>query len=248
MTLRFPALLFFVFAILIPGCAQDGPPASTVANGPWPAREPTTEDGVMPALSPGDSWTTSSQGKGVRVTVHVAVERFEDHAGIPTYRTASESNTTVDNKAATANSTTWYRASDQANVEVRTTNRLTYQGRTYNATSTVVFDPPCPTFQWPLAIGSAWERTCTAIAQTSDGAPGMPITSHTSYLVEAFERVTVPAGTFDAFRIRIETDGSDSGFQWVSRGACGVVKAVAGGASNQLTSELQSFQCIAKSL
>jgi len=49
---------------------------------------------------------------------------------------------------------------------------------------------------WPLKIGNKITSTVTAI-----GRDGKSYTSTVTVVVAAYERVTVPAGTFDAFRV-----------------------------------------------
>ncbi|MFA5944356.1 MAG: hypothetical protein WC876_07825 [Candidatus Thermoplasmatota archaeon] len=245
MTFRFLSSSLLGLCLLIPGCLDDT--GGTDSAGPV-AREPTPADGQMPLLSVGDRWSTVSKGYDVVVNVTTTVAGFETHDGIASYRTEAQSRMTTDDRTVAGSSNTWFRTSDQANIEVQTTNHLEYKGHTYNGTSSVVFEPPCRSFRWPLTIGAHWEETCTAQATMADGSAGMPVASRTRYNVEAFEPVTVPAGTFDSYRIRIETDGSDSGYQWVSAQACGIVKAMAGDNHNQLSSELQSFHCAAKAI
>jgi len=52
-------------------------------------------------------------------------------------------------------------------------------------------------YQWPLEVGKKWTVT---FQFKMAGRKSFPVSKH--YEVEAFEKVTVPAGTFDAFRVR----------------------------------------------
>ncbi len=52
-------------------------------------------------------------------------------------------------------------------------------------------------FQWPLAQGATWKRSVTGPAP--DGHVG---TWEITSVPEAYESITVPAGTFEAFRIK----------------------------------------------
>jgi len=58
------------------------------------------------------------------------------------------------------------------------------------------YDPPI-TFEWPLKVGKAWTSKVALTWMTE--ANTMPLEVH--FRVEAFEEVTVAAGTFRAFRI-----------------------------------------------
>jgi hypothetical protein len=56
--------------------------------------------------------------------------------------------------------------------------------------------PPDEAYHWPLWVGKRW--TCHHLRK-APGRPPLPLL--VSYCVEAAERVTVPAGTFDTLRI-----------------------------------------------
>lgn len=79
---------------------------------------------------------------------------------------------------------------------------LEYQ--TPSATSTVTFErdlsqrgPKYLGFQWPLSQGSKWEQKVSGTV-----AGGAPSTWNITWSAETYESVTVPGGTFDAFRIK----------------------------------------------
>jgi len=57
---------------------------------------------------------------------------------------------------------------------------------------------------WPLKVGNKTEQTVTAI-----GHDGKSYTTKVTMTVAAYEKVTVPAGTFDAFRVE-ESKGAGS--------------------------------------
>jgi len=54
-------------------------------------------------------------------------------------------------------------------------------------------------FQWPLEVGKQYEATLHLNPRNNVGGVNE---YHQTWKVEAYEPVTVPAGTFDAFRIR----------------------------------------------
>ena len=70
-------------------------------------------------------------------------------------------------------------------------------------------------FHWPLWIGKSW--TCRYADRTADG-PSLPI--ETVYVVEDLDRVSTPAGVFDALRIVRRARRCDSD-QFVDR--CNVI-------------------------
>lgn len=75
----------------------------------------------------------------------------------------------------------------------------------------ISFDPPIG-YEWPLSVGKSWTRqvkmTVHATQQT------IPLESKMT--VEAYEDVTVPAGTFKAFRVRSTDNLGNEEVNWYS--------------------------------
>lgn len=68
-----------------------------------------------------------------------------------------------------------------------------------------VYSPENPTYSWPLWVGKAWKPEFSSI----DKVAGRAFTGMAPFRkVEAYEDVTVAAGTFKAFRIRISPGGN----------------------------------------
>lgn len=59
------------------------------------------------------------------------------------------------------------------------------------------YQPAFPQFQFPLTIGKTWRETVTQIQPAWDLRSAMTV----SVIVEAEERITVPAGTFHTIRL-----------------------------------------------
>lgn len=193
-------------------------------------------------LEVGDRWAYRMTGSGYDSSTTSRVTAIEDRHGARSYRIEGEVTTTAEGTESTGESTTWTRVSDGATVEVQVVTHLAYAGSSFDATSTTVFDPPCGNLQWPLTVGKTWATTCQATTTTSGGQP-QTSTSTTTFAVEASERVTVAAGSFDAFRIRVSADGTAS-TQWVSATVCGgAVKTMTNAQGTTVTMELQSYAC-----
>ena len=60
-----------------------------------------------------------------------------------------------------------------------------------------VMSPVDTRYHWPLWVGKTWQ--CEFVDRVRDGKA---VTMQAGYLVEAMDRIEVPAGTFDALRIR----------------------------------------------
>jgi hypothetical protein len=83
----------------------------------------------------------------------------------------------------------------------------------------VSFDPPIG-WQYPLKVGKTW----TTRHRMTMHATGNSVEFDFSCNVEDFEKVTVRAGTFDAFRVRCKTNlGADDTY-WSSPGLGPFVK------------------------
>lgn len=89
-------------------------------------------------------------------------------------------------------------------ITVLATTPTTYTYRSRNAQETLVSTASVDAVpyggieaQWPLTVGKRWTYSGTG------GGVSVALTA----TVDAYERVTVPAGVFPAFRIRIQTCG-----------------------------------------
>ncbi|MCA8953549.1 MAG: hypothetical protein KDE27_28820 [Planctomycetes bacterium] len=90
---------------------------------------------------------------------------------------------------------------DATGHQLRRTPELAYLGNWNERGEPVRLVSPADTrFHWPLWVGKTWR--CEFVDRRA-GAP--PLVIEVRYRVEAAERITVPAGTFDTLRIaRIE--------------------------------------------
>jgi hypothetical protein len=80
--------------------------------------------------------------------------------------------------------------------------------------ATTVFDPPVG-YQWPLQVGKTW---------TSKHTVTMPATGRTTpmevnWKVEAWEDVTVPAGTYKAYKVVTTNSFGEVETRWVAPAA-----------------------------
>jgi hypothetical protein len=75
----------------------------------------------------------------------------------------------------------------------------------------VSFEPPMP-WPWPMKVGQGWTRNFTMHMHAS--GQRVPVEVHS--VVEAYEDVAMPAGTFKAFRIRTVDSVGNEDVQWFS--------------------------------
>lgn len=94
------------------------------------------------------------------------------------------------------NGATWlYRYDSQVNVR---------EWISETGTRRMMFDPYYPKYKFPMYVGSDWSgRYTTTLSRSIDGASEVIETKHVSVSCEALciERLTVPAGMFEAFKI-----------------------------------------------
>lgn len=73
------------------------------------------------------------------------------------------------------------------------------------------YEPPLD-YLWPLAVGKTWTTRVTMTRLPSGEKTPLTI----DYRVEAWEDVTVPAGTFKAFRMSSRTNLGETEIRWLN--------------------------------
>jgi hypothetical protein len=86
---------------------------------------------------------------------------------------------------------------------------IVLQGAVYEA-ETRRFDPPLIRFQFPLTPGDRWNQRVRDLDQDQEGNPYGPIVRAVS--VRGWQKVTTPAGTFDAILLDIVMTLDDETF------------------------------------
>ncbi|HEX7890002.1 MAG TPA: hypothetical protein VF522_11640 [Ramlibacter sp.] len=81
-----------------------------------------------------------------------------------------------------------------------------------NGDKPVVTFEPAASWQWPLKVGKSWTRNVTMTVHATDQV--IPV--ETQITVEAYEDVTMPAGTFKAWRVRTVDNLGNEDVQWFS--------------------------------
>ncbi len=75
------------------------------------------------------------------------------------------------------------------------------------------YEPPLLSIQWPLAVGKSWTAEARMTEESFGSKPVVPV--RLEVRVEAVETVTVPAGTFEAFRVVSTTRRGWTSRHWV---------------------------------
>jgi hypothetical protein len=77
------------------------------------------------------------------------------------------------------------------------TKELRLRRMTENGKTILEYDPPYPLFQWPLRVGLTW----TYDGRLFNAVTGFNGATNANFRVVAYEPVTTPAGTFNAFKL-----------------------------------------------
>ena len=108
--------------------------------------------------------------------------------------------------------------------------------------SKMVYDAPCIHYAWPLDVGKNWTSICS-FTSNGTGMPSEHVAQTTHYAVTREERITVPAGTFDAFVIEASQAGSSGWTEWYSPTACSHAKVVGNDPQFGYTTTLAQYDC-----
>lgn len=238
---------FLLLAVAPPAAAQANAPRLEVGDF-WETETTTASTGV-PAQPPSRAFMNVTSRETL-VVDGVSYDTFRFETG--TDRTI-ESAPGLSTRTVTE-TTVWASVSDGANVRITTnsTSTSTFPGiPPSSSTSETTYSPPCPHYAWPFEVGDAWSNECTGTTTTSGptGPTTTTSTTNTTVRVLRAERVTVPAGSFDAFVLESTTSSDDSGedgtttTSWYSPEACASVKTTTTGQGIAVSSELISYRC-----
>ena len=157
----------------------------------------TVQIAERPAWAVGDSWTYRGRGPSGQYTVTRKVVSEGIFEGRDCYQIEA------------GDARYWY------------TKQLGYLARTRGDKTVRLAEPP-EDWQWPLQIGKQWSATVT---WTDSGDQARTFVLTGVWLVETYEEVKTPAGTFKAFKVsRREIQSGASQDFWYSPEAKGWVK------------------------
>jgi len=174
------------FGTLAIACSVSMAPALAQRNAGFKAPAPGTVFAYRSSIQ-----MKLKKGKVLRFTGQTNMTVLSDRSpyqGVPVYRLKTE--------------TRLKRQGGKERVSVVTSIRRMQDGNeiaVLNAAGklTRVKHPHSGTYAWPMSVGKSWRSTVES--RRPDSRTGIKTTIR--HRVEAFERVTVPGGTFSAFRI-----------------------------------------------
>ncbi|MBW3582202.1 MAG: hypothetical protein KY455_03790 [Euryarchaeota archaeon] len=191
----------------------------------------------------GDFWTFRVSGKA-KGEVHNEVASMEVHKGADgrsydTYRIHAFSDLLVQQEVGTGTASTstevqeridvdkWVRVDDYATLEVFGTTTVKPHGQ--DATTQEIqrtYEPPLVEDIYPYTVGYAWESEVHLRQRNGDQSWEVKNALHMVSVV-GYEKVTVPAGTFDAWKMVVRFSAEGASYErWYSEKACTTVKEI----------------------
>lgn len=222
---------------------------------------PTPSGTPAPVLSVGDHWILQGAARTANNTTTIttagrvaALEAFsiigQTYDAVRMEGTAQTQSATLSTRGSYR---TWVRAADQADLQQDLTVQYQAAGRNVTSSSQFTYDAPCPNLAWPLYVGKSWSVSCTVHDRTDSTGGSSSIgnlTRHSDYRVAALENLTVPAGTYLAYRIEINATVDSGGrgqttltTSWYAPKMCTIIQNIDRVGSRLTTMALVSGVC-----
>jgi hypothetical protein len=173
------------------------------------AAVPCRADGPeAPVWTDGDFWkyegSIQAEGMTIDITMKLEVSGTEQISVKGTvyecYHMDGTASMKVQGMTLSLEMDMWARVSDIASVRVRTS--------VLGQTTSISYHPPV-SYPWPLQVGDEWNGTTTIITQSSQIGDSEETVDYTAE-VERLTSITVPAGTYETYEVRLTMQGTDS--------------------------------------
>lgn len=168
------------------------------------------QEGQLPVLKVGDTWTWSYVLNGTDYTLTETVTGIETVEGRECYVIDMSfdpaMSSVYDSTVYTVTKMTYWADKVSGLIGDKMEMEVTGDGLTYTTTETYVYDPWIELF--PLEIGKVVQASLTT-TQYMDSHAGEPVVTTEKYVVEGKEQVTVVAGTLSCWKMIIY-DGEDN--------------------------------------
>ncbi|MGB0652790.1 MAG: hypothetical protein ACPGQL_06275 [Thermoplasmatota archaeon] len=226
-----------LLALLFAGCTT--PAATGESWEPW-----LIELGVEPLEAPAEPWTALGWRVGdhwLRETVieaatqgvtSVTEERVAAQAASapgtsgPAWLVERVTNVTYGSFTSFTDTKEWLDQETGAVVATDQQWAILGTGNSVHGNATHVYESPCLRMRFPIDVGSVWTATCRWRVDQHDTNTSKVVGLYENVEVAGYDRITVPAGTFEAYRLEIdrEDDGvAQRVLSWWSPEACGPV-------------------------
>ena len=195
--------------------------------------------GALPVLKVGDTWTMNASIYGVDGTIVDTVTGEQVYNGIDCYTVTTQISTQG------TSTTTEVTSTKTAAVDKTTLDTIGFEasgsmnGTAYTETGNKSYNYSVKPY--PLSVGKTWTVTITTASTsfTTGQNQTIPETYRYTYKVEKVESITVPAGTFQCFKI-VQYDSSNSivNTRWVTdvTGVSAVKEIYSVGVTSELAS------------
>jgi hypothetical protein len=135
----------------------------------------------------------------------------------------------------------YYRRSDLGMVKTE----MSMEMFGFEQDTVAIYSPPKKECSFPMDVGKTWTETCNQIQITySDGEMDSydEYESTYEYSCSEMETITVPAGTFECYKIVCEDEWGDESYTWYSPKVKNFVKQSSGDSSDPTEIELKSYE------
>ncbi|MES2154018.1 MAG: hypothetical protein V4510_02695 [bacterium] len=221
-------------------------------SSPAPAGPSPVVGAAAPVLSVGDHWElgvqitsrgTTSQAN-LTMTVNSTTEKWAIGAGTyeavlletRTHQTSGPVGWRVIQRV-------WQRTADGSQLHANVTTIDDKDGS--QQVSVTEYDGPCRQYPWPITVGATMSGEC----RTHDPAVDPPQITTTKYTVTALamENITVPAGTFETYRLNFTIESGIASHvtqvRWYSPKVCNDVRTETRTGQGAFITELKSYSC-----
>jgi hypothetical protein len=202
----------------------------------------------LPEWENGDTWDYSMTSSYLNVNITQVVDETKtisvNGTDYKVYSVSSDMTMSIMGIELTTPSTNYYQKSDLAMVKTETSTSLLGMSTENVAT----FSPPKKDCNFPLEVGKIWSETCTAISYSKLNNEMESYDEYETtfdYSVSGMETVTVPAGTFECYKIVCTDEFGDETIGWYCPKVKNVVKQSSGDASDPVQMELKSYDVAA---
>jgi hypothetical protein len=184
-------------------------------------------------LAVGATWTVKGDSHGMRYEQTAVVIDLVERRGEQAYQVEMVPKYGAGDQGVKHFYTQWLRVSDLAILEEQNSwYGVLDNGIAKDDRSRTIYHEPCEdTYGRDLEVGMQWRHECRGVSDSTEWSSSRGYASSTynrshwsTLVVEAREEVTVPAGTFQAYRVAVTGPGEDEDITthvWVSEEACG---------------------------
>jgi hypothetical protein len=205
---------------------------------------PAAGEDEMPGWKVGDTWEYGMSSSGVSMNMTLEVEEIKtitvNGTDYNVYSVTNEMVASLYGYEITSQGHNYHRTTDLAIVK----NEMSTSFMGMSSGNGATYNPPKKECSFPVDVGKTWSQTITeAQISYTDGEMTDYYEYETTYecRVSEMETITVPAGTFETYKIVSEDEWGDESYSWYSPKVKYFVKMSSGDPSDPTDIELKSY-------